>query len=51
MIEIKRIGHVGIQVPNIEHVAAFYENIVGLEISDHVDGSIFLRCNEQHHCL
>ena len=51
MIEIKRIGHVGIQVPNVEHVAAFYENIVGLEISDRIDGSVFLRCNDQHHCL
>jgi len=51
MIQIKRVGHVGLKVPDVDRVAAFYENIVGLEISDRSDGSVFLRCNDEHHCL
>ena len=51
IIRIKRLGHVGITVPSVEEAAAFYENIVGLEISDRADGAVFLHCNQQHHCL
>ncbi|WP_143301257.1 DUF6081 family protein [Candidatus Entotheonella palauensis] len=51
MFKIKRLGHVAITVPNVEEAAAFYENIVGLEISDRIDGAVFLRCNAEHHCL
>ena len=51
MIQIKRVGHVGLKVPDVDRVAAFYENIVGREISDRSDGSVFLRCNDEHHCL
>jgi catechol 2,3-dioxygenase len=51
MIQIKRVGHVGLKVPDVDRVAAFYETIVGLEISDRSDGAVFLRCNDEHHCL
>ena len=51
MIKIKRLGHVGITVPNVEETADFYENILGMEISERADGAIFLRCNHEHHCL
>ena len=51
MMHIKRLGQVGMTVPDVERVAAFYEEIVGLEISDRADGAIFLRCDAEHHCL
>ena len=51
MVRIKRLGHVGITVPNVEETAAFYENVIGMEISDRAGGAVFLRCNEEHHCL
>ena len=51
MFKIRRLGHVAISVPNIEETVAFYENIVGLEVSDRSDGAVFLRCNAEHHCL
>ena len=51
MIDVKRLGHVGVSVPDVERAAAFYEQIVGMEISDRVDGSVFLRCSDEHHCL
>ena len=51
MMHIKRLGQVGMTVPDVERVAAFYEKIVGLEISDRADGAIFLRCDAEHHCL
>ena len=51
MFKTKRIGHVGLTVPDVERTAAFYERIVGLEISDRADGAVFLRCNADHHCL
>ena len=50
-MHIKRLGQVGMTVPDVERVAAFYEEIVGLEISDRADGAIFLRCDAEHHCL
>lgn len=51
MINIKQIGHVGITVPNVEETVDFYEKIVGLEVSERIDGAVFLRCDEEHHCL
>ena len=51
MFKIRRLGHVAISVPNIEETVAFYENIVGLEVSDRSEGAVFLRCNAEHHCL
>ena len=51
MINIKQIGHVGITVPNVEETVDFYERIVGLEVSERSDGAVFLRCDEEHHCL
>ncbi len=48
---ITRLGHVAITVPNVEETVAFYESIVGLEVSDRSDGAVFLRCNAEHHCL
>ena len=50
-MQIKRLGQVGITVPDVERVASFYEQIVGLEISERVDGAVFLRSNTDHHCL
>jgi len=51
MIQVKRLGQVGMTVPDVQRVAAFYENIVGLEVSDRAEGAVFLRCNQEHHCL
>ena len=51
MINIKRVSHVGITVPNVEETTAFYEAIVGMEISDRADGAVFLRSSWDHHCL
>jgi len=51
MINIKRIGHVAITVPNVGETVDFYEQIVGLEVSERGGGAVFLRCNAEHHCL
>ena len=51
MINIKRMGHAAITVPNVEETVAFYERIVGLEVSERSDGAVFMRCNAEHHCL
>ena len=51
MINIKTSSHVALSVPNVDETAEFYEKIVGLEISERVDGAVFLRCNRDHHCL
>ena len=51
MLKIKRISHVGLTVPDVEACVEFYEHIVGLEVSARVDGAVFLRCSEDHHCL
>ena len=51
MFRINRIGHVAIAVPNVEEAVSFYENIIGLQVSERAGGAVFLRCNEDHHCL
>lgn len=51
MINIKRLGHVALSVPDVKETADFYEKILGMEISDRVGEAVFLRCNDDHHCL
>ncbi len=51
MINIKRLGHVAFTVHDVEETASFYEKILGMEISDRAGEAVFLRCNNEHHCL
>ena len=51
MINIKRLGHVAFTVSDVEETAAFYEKLLGMEISDRAGEAVFLRCNNEHHCL
>ncbi len=51
MIDIKRLGHVAFTVIDVEETASFYEKILGMEISDRAGEAVFLRCNDDHHCL
>lgn len=46
------LGHVVIEVPNIEESLAFYTDILGFRISDQLARSLyFLRCNQRHHSI
>jgi catechol 2,3-dioxygenase-like lactoylglutathione lyase family enzyme len=54
---ISKLGHVVLQVSNIERSTEFYTRILGFRVSDvYPDemmpgGMVFLRCNTDHHCL
>jgi len=54
---IGKIGHVVLNVRDIECSARFYTEILGFRISDTYPeemvpgGMVFLRCNGDHHCL
>ena len=50
-MRIKRIGHVGMTVPDVEATVDFYERILGLEVSQRNGNAVYLRCNQEHHCL
>ena len=41
MINIKRLGHVALSVPDVKETADFYEKILGMEISDRVGEAVF----------
>lgn len=46
------LSHVVLHTPDIKKSAAFYENHLGLRVSDWLgDFMCFLRCNSVHHCL
>lgn len=54
---IGRLGHVVLQVSDLERSLTFYTRILGFKVSDVYPeemmpgGMIFLRCNTDHHCL
>ena len=53
--ELKKIGHVVLNVSDLEAAVRFYTEILGLQISDRYPesmvpgGMVFLRCNTDHH--
>ncbi len=55
--QIKKLGHVVLQVSDLERSTAFYTQILGFKVSDVYPeammpgGMVFLRCNTDHHCL
>lgn len=50
MIKIKRLGHVGIFVSDVEKSKKFYTEILGFKVSDiNEQGIVFLRCSTDHH--
>jgi catechol 2,3-dioxygenase-like lactoylglutathione lyase family enzyme len=54
---IAKVGHVVLQVADLERAAAFYTQVLGFKVSDVYPeemmpgGMVFLRCNSDHHCL
>jgi catechol 2,3-dioxygenase len=54
---IGKLGHVVLQVADLERSVDFYTRILGFKISDVYPetmmpgGMVFLRCNPDHHCL
>ena len=55
--QIRKIGHVVLQVTNLERSTEFYTDVLGFKVSDVYPeemmpgGMVFLRCNTDHHCL
>lgn len=53
--ELKKIGHVVLNVSDLEASARFYTEVLGLQISDRYPesmvpgGMVFMRCNSDHH--
>jgi catechol 2,3-dioxygenase len=54
---IRKLGHVVVQVSDLERSLTFYTQILGFKVSDvypeamQPGGFAFLRCNTDHHCL
>jgi catechol 2,3-dioxygenase-like lactoylglutathione lyase family enzyme len=54
---ISKLGHIVLQVSDLEKSTAFYTQVLGFKVSDvYPDemmpgGMVFLRCNTDHHCL
>jgi len=54
---ISKVGHVVLQVNDLEKATAFYTQVLGFKVSDVYPeemmpgGMVFLRCNTDHHCL
>lgn len=48
-----RMSHVVLNSPDPRRCVAFYVELLGFEVSDWYerDAIVFLRCNEDHHCL
>ena len=54
---IHNVGHVVLQVTDLERSTEFYTKVLGFKVSDVYaedmmpGGMVFLRCNTDHHCL
>ena len=54
---IAKVGHVVLQVSDLERATEFYTKVLGFKVSDVYPedmmpgGMVFLRCNTDHHCL
>lgn len=54
---ISKLGHVVLQVSDLEKATDFYTRVLGFNVSDVYPedmmpgGMVFLRCNTDHHCL
>jgi len=54
---ITKVGHVVLQVADLERSAEFYTDVLGFRVSDVYPedmmpgGMVFLRCGTDHHCL
>lgn len=54
---ISKLGHVVLQVADLERATTFYTQVLGFKVSDVYaedmmpGGMVFLRCNSDHHCL
>ena len=54
---IAKVGHVVLQVADLERATQFYTHVLGFKVSDvypeemMAGGMVFLRCNSDHHCL
>jgi catechol 2,3-dioxygenase len=54
---IAKVGHVVLQVSDLERATEFYTKVLGFKVSDVYPenmmpgGMVFLRCNADHHCL
>jgi catechol 2,3-dioxygenase-like lactoylglutathione lyase family enzyme len=53
--ELKKIGHVVLNVGDLEAAVRFYTEVLGLQVSDRYPdtmvpgGMVFMRCNTDHH--
>jgi catechol 2,3-dioxygenase len=53
--QLRKIGHVVLNVTDLDAAVGFYTGVLGLEVSDRYPGSmvpggmVFLRCNADHH--
>ena len=53
--QLRKIGHVVLNVTDLDAAVAFYTGVLGLEVSDRYPdtmvpgGMVFLRCNADHH--
>ena len=48
---IRRVGHVGLRVPDLDRSVAHAERTMGLREVERIDGVSYLTCNERHHEL
>src|SRR5438046_9704522 len=54
---ISKVGHVVLQVSNLERSTEFYTKVLGFKVSDVYPeemmpgGMVFLRCITDHHCI
>jgi catechol 2,3-dioxygenase len=56
---VRRLGHIGLIASNLEEMSAFYQDLLGFQLSDQHEfpesspyrEGVWLRCNTDHHVL
>lgn len=51
MVRLRKVGHIGLAVRDVDRAAAYYQEVVGLQPAGKADGGLLLRLDHEHHAV
>ncbi len=51
MLQLRRVGHIGLTVRDVDRAAKYYQDIVGLQPVGKANGGVLLRVDHEHHAV
>ncbi len=51
MIQLRRVGHIGLTVHDVDRAARYYQDVLGLQPVGKANGGMLLRIDHEHHAV